>query len=118
MPTKTIVKKVSAKKATTTKKVAGAKKTKSHKVMVCAQSGECFWTSDGLILQNLRDLHRAFGSMNYEVFLNHVQKEKNDFADWVEHILHDLDCAVALRKTTQMKQSEKVVATHLKKYSN
>lgn len=86
--------------------------------MVCAADGECFWTRDGRILQDLADLHMAFGSMDEEVFLHHVRKEKNDFADWVEHVLQDLDCAVALRKAKKPDQAYKTLTTHLQKYDS
>lgn len=123
---KTVSKKVSAKKVATvsTKTLAKkatakkvVKKTPTFKAMVCAIDGECFWTKDGRILQDLADLHMAFGSMDEEVFLHHVHDEKNDFADWVEHVLTDLDCSVALRKTIKKDTAHKVVATHLKKYT-
>jgi FtsZ-interacting cell division protein ZipA len=126
MPTKTTAKKVTkttakkepAKKATTAKATTKPKTVTSFKAMVCASDGECFWTRDGRILQNLEDLHLAFGTMDHEVFLHHVQKEKNDFADWVEHVLQDLDCAVALRKAEKLAQAQKITAAHIKKYSS
>ena len=122
MVTKTVTKKATkpAVKKATAKKVV-AKKTKKEttdfKALVCAADGECFWTRDGRILQNLSDLHMAFGSMDEEVFLHHVSKEKNDFADWVEHVLTDLDCSVALRKAKKLDTAQKVAASHLAKYN-
>ena len=129
MPTKTAVKKstkATVKKATVVKKTATTakaktktpKETTNFKAMVCASDGECFWTRDGRILQNLEDLHMAFGSMDEEVFLHHVNKERNDFADWVEQVLADLDCAVKLRKATELGKAHTVLQSHLKKYSS
>ena len=93
------------------------KKAQNFKALVCAADGECFWTRDGRILQNLEDLHMAFGSMDEEVFLHHVNKEKNDFADWVEHILDDLDCSIELRKSKELAKAHKILQSHLQKYS-
>jgi len=108
-PKKAVAKKATVKKAT--------KKEPTFKALVCAADGECFWTRDGRILQNLDDLHMAFGSMDEEVFLHHVNKEKNDFADWVEHILDDLDCSVELRKSKELAKAHKILQSHLQKYS-
>ena len=125
MPTKTSQKKkvtkktpAVAKQTASTTKTKTAKKEGNFKAMVCAADGECFWTRDGRILQNIEDLHMAFGSMDDEVFLHHVTKEKNDFANWVEYVLRDLDCAVELRKAKKKTQAEKIVAKYVDKYKS
>ncbi len=120
---KKIVKKAVVKKATVSKTVAKkapkkavkktAEKKSVFKALVCAIDGECFWTRDGRILQNLADLHLAFGSMDDEIFLHHANTEKNDFADWVEYVLQDLDTAVELRTAKKRIEAEKMLATHL-----
>lgn len=102
--------------ASSTKKSA-PKPITNFKALVCAAEGECFWTTDGAILENIHDLHMAFGSMDDEVFLHHVTKEKNDFADWVEYVLQDLECAAELRKTKKLSQAEKVLLKHLNLYN-
>ena len=104
----------------TTKKVASKtskKKTSDFKALVCAYDGECFWSRDGQILSNLSDLSFAIGSMDDEVFLHHVTQEKNDFADWVEHVLQDQECAQALRTAQKKTQAKKIVELHLRNYS-
>lgn len=108
---------VAKKKATTTAKKQTPKKENNFKALVCATNGECFWTNDGRILENLADLHLAFGSMDDEIFLHHVTKEKNDFADWVEYVLQDMQCASDLRKAKQRVQAEKILMKHLKLYT-
>jgi hypothetical protein len=117
---KVIAKKAPIEKAKSTKTVAkkSVVKKAEFKAMVCAVDGECFWTRDGRILQNLQDLHLAFGSMDEEIFLHHANTEKNDFADWVEHVLEDLDVAVELRTAKERTEAEKMLATHLKSYTH
>ena len=135
MPKKTTVKKV-AKKTTkkvvkkTTKSVSAGSKvakkttkkaikksTKSKtKLLVCAADKECFWTTDGQVLKNLDELRLAFGTMDDEVYLHHVTKEKNDFADWVDQILNDDVCASALRKSKKPTSAKTVVIRHLRSY--
>jgi hypothetical protein len=115
---KKTVKKATVKKAAPKKTAKKAvKKEANFKAMVCAFDGECFWSRDGRILENLADLKLAFGSMDDEIFLHHVEGGKNDFADWVENVLQDPDCAQDLRKTKKRTQAEKVIADHLRYYN-
>lgn len=86
-------------------------------MLVCAPEEKCFWTTDGQILKNLDELQLAFGTMGDEVFLHHVTKEKNDFADWVEQVLADSACAAALRKSKKPDAARTVVIKHLRTYS-
>ncbi|RMD67131.1 hypothetical protein D6817_02405 [Candidatus Pacearchaeota archaeon] len=58
----------------------------------------CFWCRDGRILCNLRELAEALESMSGETFSYHANKEKNDFAKWVEDIFHDSALASELRR--------------------
>lgn len=123
MPTsstkRTVKKQASKTVKKTAKKVASrtSKKTPDFKALVCAYDGECFWSRDGQILSNLSDLSFAIGSMDDEVFLHHVTQEKNDFADWVEHVLQDQECAQALRAAQKKTQAKKIVELHLRNYS-
>ena len=124
--TKRVVKKAPVKKAAkkTLKKVV--KKALSKKVskkahvraLVCAPGEQCFWTTDGQVLQDLNQLQLAFGTMGDEVFLHHVTKEKNDFADWVEHVLDDAPCATELRRSKKPSSARTVVVRCLRAYNS
>lgn len=121
MTTKKIVKKVAKK---TTKKAAKKTTKKSSKkapekmrALVCADGESCFWTTDGEVLENLEQLETAFGSMEDEVFLHHVTKEKNDFAQWVEDVLQDAACAADLRRSKKPGSARTVVKRHLRLYN-
>ncbi len=106
--------KKAAKKAPA-KKVSGNKK--QVRALVCADPEHCFWTTDGKVLEDLNHLQMAFGSMQEEVFLHHVTKEKNDFADWVEHILKDETCADELRRSRKPSSARTVIVRTLRNYS-
>ena len=114
--TKKVAKKVTKKAVKKTAKKTTKKKAGNFKALVCAPEQECFWTTDGQVLKDLEQLKMAFGSMEDEVFLHHANKEKNDFADWVELVLGDKDCADALRKSKKPQTAYKVVIKHLKLY--
>jgi len=115
VPKKT-VKKVGSKAS---KKAAPKKAAvqKHVRALVCAPGEQCFWTSDGKVLENLSHLQMAFGTMGNEVFLHHVTKEKNDFAEWVEHVLEDAACAADLRRAKKPSSARTVVVRCLRSYN-
>jgi len=116
---KKTVKKVAkvAKKIPTKKTTTKATSKKQVRALVCAPGKHCFWTKDGQVLEDLNQLQIAFGSMDDEVFLHHVTKGKNDFADWVEHVLLDSECALGLRKSRKASSSRTVVIKCLRGYA-
>lgn len=143
MPTKKTTKKTTSKKVTkkaaakTPKKATAAKaavtKTKAKKTvttsrpvskkaktraLVCASDDQCFWTTDGRVLAHLEDLELAFGSMDESVFLYHANSEKNDFSEWVEHVLEDAALAAALRRSKKPHTAAKTVRTHIRNNYN
>lgn len=120
--TKTTTKKTTKKaapKKTTKKAVKRTVKKVSHDkgVMVCAAGAECFWVNDGQVLKNLEELATALSEMHKKVFAHHVSKEKNDFADWVEFVLHDQSCASDLRSSKTPSSAAKIIARHVRLYS-
>lgn len=60
---------------------------------------ECFWVNNGPIVKNLIELAASVRAMKKEVFLHHVNKDKNDLATWVELVLGDLKLAAEMRKS-------------------
>lgn len=120
---------VAAKKITTkaTKKTASkatkkaAKKAPSNQTtrkrpLVHAPNEHSFWTTDGQVLNSIVALNEALGEMQDAVYQYHVDKDRHDFADWVESVLDDPECAAALRLATTPKKARTVVVRHLKLY--
>ncbi len=106
---KKVVKKVVAKKAPIRK--AGTKKTLTY-----ADNDHSFWVKNGQVLNSLIALQEAMASMESAVFAHHVNKEKNDFADWVDSVLCDEACAADLRKTKTAASARTTVIKYLKSY--
>lgn len=104
-------------KSTTTPRGTSKKTAATGRALVCADTGECFWTTDGQVLKDLAELRDALKAMHDEVFRYHVTKEKNDFADWVEEVLADAECAAALRKARKPQTARTVVVRHLRSYN-
>jgi hypothetical protein len=108
-----IVKKV-AKKSPIKKTSASKSITKIP--LVVAREEYFFWTSNGSVLGNLKELELALQKMSDDVYKHHVTKDKNDFASWVGAILKDKECAEDLKKAKTAKGAKLVVTRHLKKY--
>jgi len=94
------------------------KKTKEKKLSIVNAKDElCFWVNNGPILKNIRDLKNALDKMSGETFKYHVNKEKNDFADWVKDVLGDKMLASKLAKIKTAKTMLKTVEKRFKKYN-
>ncbi len=111
---KVAVKKPAAKKIV--KKVATPKKKSSKKVLTYSDNEHSFWVSDGQILNSLLALSEAVSAMEKSTFAHHVGKDKHDFADWVDSVLCDAECAAELRKAKTQNTVKTVIAKHLQTY--
>jgi hypothetical protein len=48
-----------------------------------------FILKDGRVVKNLLDLARALREMKPEIFEYHVNRDKNDFSEWIRHVVKD-----------------------------
>lgn len=85
--------------------------------MISAPSEQCFWTTDGRVLANLVELRDALKAMDEAVFAHHVTKGKNDFAEWIEHVLLDAELAASFRKSKKPNTAREVVVSRLRVYN-
>ena len=98
-------------------KKASAKKTpKSKNKMVSTSVEHSFWLHDGPALKNLKELSSVLGKMTEAQFNYHVNQSKNDFAAWVEYVLHDPLCAKKLKQCKNKEAAKVCVLGALKKY--
>ncbi len=58
-----------------------------------------FWTCNGTICRNIYELMDNIRALNDYAFKYHVNqdKHKNDFADWIRHVLDDEELALRLQ---------------------
>ena len=82
----------------------------------CAYGEQCFWVHNGPILSNLIELRDMLREIQEDVYVHHVDASRNDFAEWVEHVLSDAALAKALRKARDQKDAYTVVVKRLKVY--
>ena len=84
--------------------------------LINAKDDQCFWVCNGSILRNIKDLKDSLLKMDKETFLNHVNKEKNDFAIWVKEITKDETLSKKISKNKTVKTMIKTINDRLKKY--
>lgn len=60
-----------------------------------------FYCCDGQVFYSLEELYRGFQQMDEQTFLYHSQRQRNDFAAWVEDIIGDGELAQRLEKASQ-----------------
>jgi len=120
MKKKSAVKKVIKKKVTKTVSVPvvkrSLKKNTVKKSLRIAPDEKKFWVKNGEIIDSLTNLAQSFAMMDTLVYRHHVNESKNDFALWVEHVLEDIECAEALRRSKSPQSAQVVVIKHLKHY--
>jgi hypothetical protein len=65
-----------------------------------------FHLSDGKTLKNLADLYDELKSMDENIFRQHVNNERNDFASWIKYVIKDEDLA---DKVNNVKSRDKMM---------
>jgi hypothetical protein len=60
---------------------------------------KAFWVNNGPVLKNVGELPTALRRMSDKTFHHHVNKDKNDFAKWIQDVFGDARLADALRKS-------------------
>lgn len=68
-----------------------------------------FWLLGGKHIKNIVELGRELKQMNPDTFLHHVNENKNDFANWVEHCAKDHQLAILLRMTKSQERMAAIV---------
>ncbi len=74
-----------------------------------------FHVANGMIVRNLNDLCAILDLIDKKAFNKHVNKEKNDFASWIENVYQDEKFANSLRKTKSQRNMLAKVKFYIKK---
>jgi hypothetical protein len=72
-----------------------------------------FWSNDGRILHNLKELADGLNGMSDETYAFHANAEKNDFANWVRDIIKDANLAKDLLKAKNRPQAARMVTSRI-----
>jgi len=76
-------------------------KTKAKKILSNVDAKHNFILADGTHIKNVFELLNKLLSMDSSTYLHHVNDHKNDFANWVLHVLKDEDLYKELKRVKQ-----------------
>ena len=62
------------------------------------ENGKEFLVKDGRVVRNLKELAQVIKEIPLEIFLHHVNEEKNDFADWIKQVIGDFVLANRIKR--------------------
>lgn len=72
-----------------------------------------FHFHDGTSVADLEGLKKKIERISYDEFYSHVNDEKNDFANWVEHVLGKKALAEKLRSVTSIVETVEILNEEL-----
>lgn len=72
-----------------------------------------FHFRDGTAVGSLDGLKEKLEGIGYQEFYHHVNDEKNDFANWVRHVLDEEALADDLEKVTSIVETVEILENHL-----
>ena len=90
----------------------------AERILADASPEQCFWVNNGPIIRNLSEMANALACMKDEVFSHHVNKEKNDFGNWVRDVLKDEELANDIAKVKSKERILKKVQSRISKLDN
>lgn len=91
------------------------RKTKTEKKQVAEVSDEvAFYLHHGGAIKSLSQLLENLRIMKDSQFEHHVTPDKNDFANWIDHILHDKELAEQMKNATSKSAAIYALEKHLK----
>ncbi|MCR4322792.1 MAG: hypothetical protein NUV61_01765 [Candidatus Azambacteria bacterium] len=73
-------------------------KTTACDILRQVEGEERFFNSDGSVFASLAEFDAALSGMPQDVFNNHCNSQRCDFAAWIEDVLHDAVLAKDIRK--------------------
>ncbi|MBU0758467.1 MAG: hypothetical protein KKF44_10450 [Nanoarchaeota archaeon] len=81
----------------------------AEKYLSNAPSERAFFVCDGTCLLSLEDTSKFLKTVKKEVFTFHVNKDKNDFYNWIKEIIGDTALAGSIKNLkTSKSMSEKI----------
>jgi hypothetical protein len=79
-----------------------------QKILAKAPNDKLFWSNDGRVITDLRDLVDALGNMSDQNFAYHSNAIKKDFSNWVRDVLGDVKLADNLEKSDNREEAARI----------
>lgn len=73
------------------------------------------WLSDGRVIRTIEDLYKAVKNMKEKIFNEHVDKNRNEFAEWVSEILGQEKLAGELANAPNRKDTADILKRFVEK---
>lgn len=89
-----------------------------EKFLSSAPEGKEFITKSGVVVKDLLELYNVIVLMSKEDFLHHVNESKNDFKNWILHIVNDKYLANTLEPLKTKVDLLNAIETRIKFYKN
>ncbi len=86
---------------------------KAAKIVKDAPTENYFILANGQPIKNVKELADVLEHLADDVFRHHVTDDKNDFANWVEHIFEDIDLAKEIAGTKDKHHTRIVLYKHI-----
>ena len=88
------------------------------KLLSDVKEGESFYTVNGQVLNNIRELAGLLETIQKDHFDHHVNEDKNDFAEWVQYSVGDKKLADRLRKAKKPEDMQQLISERLTELEN
>lgn len=82
---------------------------------ILTDSEKFFWLRSGRGIKSVMELFEAVGEMPDDEFFEHVNDQKNDFANWLEHVFEDKPLADKIRPLKTKDQFQEVLYNEMLK---
>ena len=85
----------------------------SHRLRNVADH-HAFYARDGKVLRNMYELEKGLRHMDHKHFKHHANDDKNDFHNWVMHVVQDARLAQQLSELLGQKEMAKAVKLRIR----
>lgn len=75
---------------------------------------KAFWVNNGPVIRSLAELSAAAKKLAPAQFMHHANKDKNDFAKWVEEVVRDPVLAKSVKLAKTKDELATAVASRIK----
>lgn len=82
---------------------------------ILTDSKKFFWLRSGRGIKSVMELFEAVGEMPDDEFFEHVNEQKNDFANWMKHVFEDKPLADKIRPLRTKEQFQEVLYNEMLK---
>ncbi len=96
------------------KKIISVQRTKNKIKDKDISLEKSFWTIDGKVLRNLKQAVEYLEKIKKSAYVYHINKKKNDFADWIKDVYQKKQIAEKIKKVKTPKQIANIIRKMIK----